>query len=141
VPDEDDVVVCAGPRVDQVSPGRGPFVLDYPARRELRQLPRRIAIQGLRPDVRQAAGRTLTRGGNESWARDINASGEVVGVSTSATGTNTGFYWSLSRGMLQLPANRWGAANAMSDVRSDGSRLVVGTDSQASAVVWVVRAP
>ena len=82
-----------------------------------------------------------TLGGNESWARDINASGEVVGVSTSATGTNTGFYWSLSTGMLQLPANRWGAANAMSDVRSDGSRLVVGTDSQANAVVWVVRAP
>jgi probable HAF family extracellular repeat protein len=82
-----------------------------------------------------------TLGGNESWARDINASGEVVGLSTSATGTNTGFFWSLSTGMLQLPANRWAAANAMSDVRSDGSRLVVGMDSQANAVVWVVRVP
>jgi probable HAF family extracellular repeat protein len=80
-----------------------------------------------------------TLGGKDSWARDINASGEVVGVSTSGSGTNTAFFWSLTTGMLQLPANRWGAANAMSDVRPDGSRLVVGTDSQASAVVWIVR--
>jgi probable HAF family extracellular repeat protein len=80
-----------------------------------------------------------TLGGNDSWARDINASGEVIGLSASGNGTNTAFFWSLTTGMLQLPANRWGAANAMSDVRPDGSRLVVGTDSQANAVVWIVR--
>jgi probable HAF family extracellular repeat protein len=80
-----------------------------------------------------------TLGGKDSWARDINGSGEVVGASTSANGTNTAFFWSPATGMLQLPANRWGAANAISDARSDGSRLVVGMDSQANAVVWVVR--
>jgi uncharacterized membrane protein len=98
----------------------------------------------LRAAVWYAAGGSYdlgTLGGNDSWARDINTSGEVVGVSTPAAGANTGFYWSLSTGMLQLPANRWGAANAISNVRSDGSRLVVGTDSQANAVVWIVRVP
>jgi len=98
----------------------------------------------LRATVWYAAGGSYdlgTLGGSDSWARDINASGEVVGVSTSATGTNTGFFWSVATGMLQLPANRWGAANAMSDVRGDGSRLLVGTDSQANAVVWIVRVP
>ena len=29
----------------------------------------------------------------------------------------------------------------MSDVRSDGSRLVVGMDSQANAAAWIVRVP
>jgi hypothetical protein len=43
--------------------------------------------------------------------------------------------------MLQLPANRWGGANAVSDVRTDGTRLVAGTDAQANAVVWLVRNP
>ena len=80
-----------------------------------------------------------TLGGAHSWIQDINVSGEVVGLSTSTGGTNTAFFWSPARGMVQLPANRWGAANAMSDVRADGTRLAAGTDSQANAVVWIIR--
>ena len=98
----------------------------------------------LRAVVWHALGGSLdlgTLGGSDSWARDINASGEVVGGSTAANGTNTAFFWSAARGMVQLPANRWGAANAISDVRADGTRLVAGADSQANAVVWVVRIP
>jgi uncharacterized membrane protein len=34
-----------------------------------------------------------TLGGDDSWARDINAAGEVVGVSMSSQG-NTGYFWS-----------------------------------------------
>ncbi len=82
-----------------------------------------------------------TLGGSDSWTRDINAAGEVVGVSTSRNGTNTAFFWHPFRGMLQLPVNRWGVANGVSDVRTDGTRLVVGMDAQANAVVWVVRNP
>ena len=44
-----------------------------------------------------------TLGGNDSWARDINAAGEVVGVSTSSQG-NTGYFWSELTGMRQLPS-------------------------------------
>ena len=97
----------------------------------------------LRAVVWYALGGSLdlgTLGGSDSWARDINASGEVVGGSTARNGTNTAFFWSAATGMLQLPANRWGAANAMSDVL-DGTRLVAGTDSQGNAVVWVVGVP
>jgi hypothetical protein len=43
---------------------------------------------------------------------------------------------------LQLPSKaRWAAANGVSDVRPDGTRLVVGMSSQGAAVVWVVRDP
>ena len=82
-----------------------------------------------------------TLGGAHSWAFDINAAGEVVGLSTSAQGTNTAFFWSVTTGMFKLPANRWGVANAVSEVRSDGTRLVVGADAQANAAVWLVRTP
>jgi probable HAF family extracellular repeat protein len=82
-----------------------------------------------------------TLGGSDGWIRDINAAGEAVGISTAANGTNTAFFWSQAVGMLQLPANRWGGANAVSDVRSDGTRLVAGIDAQANAVVWLVRNP
>jgi uncharacterized membrane protein len=83
-----------------------------------------------------------TLGGEDSWARDINSSGEVVGGSTSPNVGNTGYFWSESVGMLQLPfLGRWAAANAVSDVRPDGTRLVVGMDSQADAIVWIVRNP
>jgi len=55
---------------------------------------------------------------------------------------NTGYFWSDSTGMVQLPLRgRWAAANALSDVRPDGARLVVRMDSRRQAVVWVVRNP
>ena len=98
----------------------------------------------LRAVIWYAAGDSLdigTLGGAVSWARDINAAGEVVGLSTTAQGVNTAFFWSQSVGMYRLPVNRWAAAYAVSDVRLDGTRLVVGTDAQANAVVWVVRTP
>lgn len=83
-----------------------------------------------------------TLGGEDSWARDINASGEVVGGSTAGNGINTGYFSSADVGMLQLPIKaRWAAANALSDVRSDGTRLVVGMDARAEPIVWVVRTP
>ncbi len=85
-----------------------------------------------------------TLGGADSSALDINASGDVVGVSTSPRGVNTGYIWlAESQRMLQLPfTGRWAAANAVSDVReADGTRLVVGMTSTGAAVVWVVRHP
>jgi probable HAF family extracellular repeat protein len=83
-----------------------------------------------------------TLGGAESWARGINASDEVVGGSTAGNGVNTGFFWSEWSGMLKLPVKgQWAAANAVSDVRPDGTRLVVGMDSQGQGLVWVIRNP
>lgn len=85
-----------------------------------------------------------TLGGDTSWATDINATGEVVGNSTptKASSSATGFFRSESTGMVPLAANgSWAAAWALSDVRPDGTRLVVGTDSRANAVVWVLRNP
>jgi hypothetical protein len=67
-----------------------------------------------------------------------------VGVSTPRRGVNTAFFWSPDPavGMLELPfRERWAAANALSDVRPDGTRLVVGQDSRGEPVVWVVRNP
>jgi uncharacterized membrane protein len=81
-----------------------------------------------------------TLGGEHSWIRDLNSNGEAVGLSTSRRLGNTGFFWSESTGMLELPVKgRATAANGISDVRADGTRLVVGMDSQGEAVVWVVR--
>ena len=87
-----------------------------------------------------------TLGGANSLARDINSAGEVVGTSgigRSARGTSTAFFWSPdpAAGMLQLPRGRGATANALSDVRADGSRLVVGQDSRGEPVMWVVRNP
>jgi uncharacterized membrane protein len=86
-----------------------------------------------------------TLGGEQSWANDINANGEVVGLSTSPRVGNTAYFWSESLGMVQLPfKGRFAEANALSDVRPDGTRLVVGADSRQTsqnAVVWVVRNP
>jgi len=83
-----------------------------------------------------------TLGGADSWARGINASGEIVGLSTPSAGTNTGFFWSESSGIVALPVNgRWAAANAISDVRADGTRLVVGMDSRGTPIAWIVRNP
>jgi uncharacterized membrane protein len=83
-----------------------------------------------------------TLGGNDSWVRDINSNGEVVGSSTSPRTGNTAYFWSESTGMLQLPfRGRFAVADALSDVRADGTRLVVGMNSNAEALVWVVRNP
>jgi uncharacterized membrane protein len=84
----------------------------------------------------------LTLGGAESWARGINASDEVVGGSTAENCVNTGFFWSEWSGMLKLPVKgQWAAANAVSEVGPDGTRLVVGMDAQGQALVWVIRNP
>ena len=83
-----------------------------------------------------------TLGGDDSVALDVNASGEVVGGSTSPRVGNTAYFWSESAGMVQLPfKGRFAAAYALSNVRPDGTRLVVGTNSQAQPIVWVVRNP
>ena len=86
-----------------------------------------------------------TLGGDRSGATDINASGEVVGFSAPTMGSkfDTGFFWSESRGMVPLaPNGRDGVlAMALSDVRPDGTRLVVGADSRARAAVWVIANP
>jgi uncharacterized membrane protein len=82
-----------------------------------------------------------TLGGDDSAALDVNASGEVVGSSTSPRIGNTAFFWSQSAGMVQLPfKGRAAAAYSLSDVRADGTRVVVGARAGDSAV-WVVRNP
>jgi len=88
-----------------------------------------------------------TLGGEFSSAVDINAEGEVVGSSTTSGGVFTPYFWSASTGMLPLPSsdkgpNRGGGGIlfALSDVRLDGTRLVVGT-GDGNAGVWIVRAP
>lgn len=83
-----------------------------------------------------------TLGGAQSWAGGINAAGEVVGSSSRANGDATAFFWSESQGMVKLPTNsRSAAANAVSDVRADGTRLVAGFGSSGVPVAWVVRNP
>jgi uncharacterized membrane protein len=83
-----------------------------------------------------------TLGGDDSVALDVNSSGEVVGSSTSPRVGNTAFFWSESAGMVQLPfKGRFASARALSNVRPDGTRLVVGINSQAQPIVWVVRNP
>jgi uncharacterized membrane protein len=98
-----------------------------------------------RAAIWHAAGLTTvlgTLGGEDSWAEDINGSGEVVGGSTPRRASNTAYYWSESAGMVQLPfKGGWAIAHALSDVRSDGTRLVVGSDSRGAPVVWMVRNP
>src|SRR5688572_15594727 len=57
-------------------------------------------------------------------------------------GTNTAFFWSETLGMRQLPVPGGAWAYGVSAVRSDGTRLVVGTGGNRSgALVWVVRNP
>jgi uncharacterized membrane protein len=83
-----------------------------------------------------------TLGGDISWVRDINSAGEAVGGSAPRAGDNTGYFWSQSSGMVPLPfKGRWAAPFAVSEVRADGTRLVVGSDSQKRPVAWVVQNP
>lgn len=81
-------------------------------------------------------------GGGTTSPRGINAAGEVVGLSTLSNGDGVPFFWSEAAGMLQLPVTGGGWAFAVSGVRSDGTRLVVGAGgTKFSALVWVVRTP
>jgi probable HAF family extracellular repeat protein len=83
-----------------------------------------------------------TLGGESTVPRGINAAGEVVGSSALANGVNTAFFWSATRGMRQLPVTDGAWAFAVSGVRSDGTRLVVGAGGKPfAALVWVVRNP
>jgi hypothetical protein len=80
-----------------------------------------------------------TLGGDASAASDVNGSGEVVGISMLPRGDFTAFFWSQSVGMVPLPTKgRSAQPYALSDVRPDGTRLVVGV-SNSQPIVWVVR--
>ena len=79
---------------------------------------------------------------DDSVAFDVNASGEVVGISISPRGSSTAFFWSQSVGLVPLPSKgRSAQPRALSDVRPDGTRLVVGVDGNSQPIVWVVRNP
>jgi len=81
-----------------------------------------------------------TLGGESTTPRAINAAGEVVGLSSLSDGKGTAFIWSESAGMRQLPVSGSAWAFAVSGVRTDGTRLVVGAGGKPfSALVWTVR--
>jgi uncharacterized membrane protein len=83
-----------------------------------------------------------TLGGPSTAPRAINSAGEVVGLSTLANGDGFPFIWSETLGMRQLPVSYGAWAFAVSGVRSDGTRLVVGAGGRPfAALVWVVRNP
>jgi probable HAF family extracellular repeat protein len=83
-----------------------------------------------------------TLGGESTTPRAINSSGEVVGLSALANGAGTAFLWSETLGMRQLPVSDGAWAFGVSDVRSDGTRLVVGAGGRPfGALLWVVRNP
>jgi uncharacterized membrane protein len=83
-----------------------------------------------------------TLGGSHTTPVGINSAGEVVGLSSLANEEGTAFFWSQSMGMRQLPITGGAWAFAVSGVRADGTRLVVGAGgTRSGAVVWVVRNP
>jgi uncharacterized membrane protein len=86
-----------------------------------------------------------TLGGQDSLGFDINSAGEVTGIAMTRREAHTAFLWSSAGGMVQLPfKGRSAQANALSDVRPDGTRLVVGVavmGSRGEPAVWVVRNP
>jgi probable HAF family extracellular repeat protein len=74
--------------------------------------------------------------------RGINATGEVVGLSTLANGDGVPFFWSEALGLRRLPVSYSAWAFAVSGVRANGTRLVVGAGGKPfAALVWVVRNP
>jgi len=109
------------------------------------------AVDGCRRAVIWSASGVVTQletlGGEFSSAVDINTEGEVVGSSTTSGGVFTPYFWSVSTGMLPLPSGNKGPANsgglpfALSDVRPDGTRLVVGTSNPARGRGLDVRIP
>lgn len=83
-----------------------------------------------------------TLGGSQTTPVGINSAGEVVGLSSLASEDGTAFFWSETMGMRQLPITGGAWAFAVSGVRADGTRLVVGAGgTKFGAVVWVVRNP
>jgi len=83
-----------------------------------------------------------TLGGSQTTPAGINAAREVVGLSSQANEDGTAFIWSETMGMRQLPVTGGAWAFAVSGVRTDGTRLVVGAGGDRfSALVWVVRNP
>jgi uncharacterized membrane protein len=78
--------------------------------------------------------------GGSSSALDVNASGEVVLLAPSQNGINTGFIWSETIGMRQISTSRNAVAWALSDVRADGTRVAVGSESR-KPIVWTIRNP
>ena len=83
-----------------------------------------------------------TLGGSSTTPVGINAAREVVGLSALANEEGTAFIWSETMGMRQLPVTGGAWAFAVSGVRADGTRLVVGAGGDKfSALVWVVRNP
>ena len=82
--------------------------------------------------------RTIAAGGESNWANDVNSSGEVVGITTS-NGRSSGYIWSETGGVREIAAKGKDAiARAVSNVRADGTRLVVGMVG-TQAAVWLVR--
>lgn len=83
-----------------------------------------------------------TLGGSHTTPVGINAAREVVGLSSLANQDGTAFFWSETMGMRQLPVSGGAWAFAVSGVRADGTRLVVGAGGDSfGALVWVVRNP
>jgi uncharacterized membrane protein len=81
-------------------------------------------------------------GGETTIPRAINAAGEVAGLVVLPNGDGYPFIWSEAQGMRRLPVAYNAAASAISGVRSDGTRLVVGAGGRPfSALAWVVRNP
>ena len=63
-------------------------------------------------------------------------------MSALANEEGTAFIWSETMGMRQLPVTGGAWAFAVSGVRADGTRLVVGAGGDKfSALGWVVRNP
>ena len=83
-----------------------------------------------------------TLGGESTTPSGINAAREVVGLSSLPNGDGYPFFWSETLGMRQLSVTSGAWAFAVSGVRTDGTRLVVGAGGRPfSALVWVVSNP
>lgn len=88
-------------------------------------------------DSRPAACDLGTLGGNTSFARSINARGDVVGTAEVANGTNHGFLW--RNGSMVDLGTLGGVFSSANDVNNQG--VIVGVSSTPGemlnrAVVW-----
>jgi uncharacterized membrane protein len=92
---------------------------------------------------RDGTSRLVPTGGERSYAAGINASGEVTGT-VSSGGRDVAYVWSEASGFRDISGRSSSdVAYGISNVRADGSRLVVGVTMSggAAASVWVVRNP